>query len=135
MNQSGGVSSPRTQESSDGGYFLAGHGEPLVLIHGNASTHETWSGVVGGLEPHFQCISYDLRGHGSRSSRVDTYGLDDLVADLEHLRIRLGIEKAHIVGHSLGGIIGVSYARSYPDRVTTLCMMATPAGRTDEEKA
>ena len=134
MNKPGEVSSPKAQEGSDGGYYLAGQGEPLVLIHGNASTHEVWSGVVGSLEPHFQCISYDLRGHGSRSSSVETYSLDDLVADLELLRIRLGIEKAHIVGHSLGGMIGVSYARSYPDRVKTLCMMSTPAGRTDEER-
>ena len=134
MNESDGVSSSMAQDSSNGGFYLAGHGEPLVLIHGNASTHETWSRVVGSLEPHFQCISYDLRGHGSRSSSVETYGLDDLVADLELLRIRLGIEKAHFVGHSLGGMIGVSYARSYPDRVETLCIMSTPAGRTDGEK-
>jgi 3-oxoadipate enol-lactonase len=115
--------------------YVSGHGEPVVLVHGNASTHETWAGVVGHLEQDFRCISYDLRGHGPRSGDDGPYSLDDLVDDLENLRARLELESAHVVGHSLGGMIAAAYARRYPNRVMTLCLMATPAGRTAEDKA
>ena len=62
------------------------------------------------------------------------FGLDDLVADLEALRARLGIESAHFAGHSLGGMIGPAYARRHPDRVLTLGLLSTAAGRRDEDR-
>jgi len=122
-------------KSVDGEFHVSGHGEPLLLVHGNASTHETWSGVISHLERDFQCITYDLRGHKVQSASVEPYGLDDLVDDLENLRASLNIESAHIVGHSLGGMIAAAYARRYPGRVKTLCMMVTPAGRTADDMA
>ena len=52
----------------------------------------------------------------SRRCRKPPYTLDDLVEDLEALRAELGIERAHFMGHSLGGMIGPAYARKYPER-------------------
>ncbi len=112
-----------------------GNGPPLVLIHGVGSTLENWNPIAEILGAAFECICYDLRGHG-RSPRPPTpYSLDMLVADLEALRRDLNLESMHIAGHSLGGMIGPAYALKYPDRVLSLGLLSTAAGRTAQEKA
>ena len=88
-------------ETIDCVHTIAGRGEPLFLIHGIGSSHAGWAGVVDHLKSDFQCISYDLRGHGLSPLPSGEFGLDDLVADLEALRAKLGIERAHVAGHSL----------------------------------
>ena len=62
------------------------------------------------------------------------FGLDDLVDDLEALRAKLGIDRAHFAGHSLGGMIGPAYARRYADRVLSLGIYSTAAFRTEEDR-
>lgn len=117
-------------------YSICGEGPPLILIHGIGAARDAWRFVVPRLESTFTCITYDLRGHGESplpSMADGGFGLDDLVADLEALRARLGIEKAHLAGHSLGGMIGPAYARRHPDRVLTLGLLSTAAGRSEED--
>ncbi|MBH64117.1 MAG: alpha/beta hydrolase [Alphaproteobacteria bacterium] len=121
--------------STEDRFFVSGQGEPVFLVHGNASTHETWSGVVRSLAKDSQCITYDLRGRGTDSSGAETYSLDDLVDDLEALGVIFEAQSAHFIGHSLGGMIVAAYAQRFPKRVRTLCLMATPAGRTAEDMA
>jgi 3-oxoadipate enol-lactonase len=55
------------------------------------------------------------------------------VEDLEALRIKLGHEQIHIIGHSLGGMIGSAYARAFPDRILSVGLLSTAAGRTEED--
>ena len=59
--------------------------------------------------------------------------MDELVNDLELVRQRSRIDKAHFAGHSLGGMIGPAYARKYPDRVKSLGLLSTAAGRTEDD--
>ena len=125
----------RQREVIDCVSSIEGQGEPLFLIHGIGSSHAAWSGVVEHLRSSFQCISYDLRGHGDSPLPSGRFGLEDLVADLEALRAKLGIEKAHFAGHSLGGMIGPAYAREHPERVKTLGLVSTAAGRSPEDSA
>jgi pimeloyl-ACP methyl ester carboxylesterase len=61
--------------------------------------------------------------------------LDELVEDLEALRQRLGHQRIHVVGHSLGGQIGPAYARTHPECVETVALLSTAAGRTSEDSA
>ena len=61
--------------------------------------------------------------------------LDELVEDLEALRERLGHERIHVIGHSLGGMIGPAYARAHPDRVLSVGLLSTAAGRLSEDRA
>ncbi|GEM_PF-6129030 len=110
--------------------FDEGQGRPIVFVHGNVSTHAVWKGVVASLMGEFRCISYDLRGHGATPLPDERFELDALVADLERLRNRLGLERVDLVAHSLGGIITTAYARQYPERVRSLSLLATPAFRT-----
>ena len=116
-------------------YSVAGEGPALFLIHGIGARRATFDGMVAGLRDRFTCISYDLRGHGLSPLPDGRFGLDDLVDDLEELRARLGIEKAHFAGHSLGGMIGPRYALRYPDRVLSLGLWSTAAFRTDDDSA
>ncbi len=116
-------------------YSIEGEGPALFMVHGIGARRATWNGLIAQLKSDFTCITYDLRGHGDSPVPPTPYSLDDLVADLEALRARLGIEAAHVIGHSLGGMIGPAYARAHPRRVLSLGLLSTAAGRTAEDRA
>ena len=113
----------------------SGSGPALFMIHGIGSRRSTWDGLLGTLEQHFTCIRYDLRGHGESPLTDVPFGLDELVEDLEALRKNLGVEQAHVIGHSLGGMIGPAYARKHPGRISSLGLLSTAAGRTQEDRS
>lgn len=116
-------------------FSVEGEGPPLILIHGIGASRHTWDGLVAGVRHAFRVIHYDLRGHGKSPTPPVPYTLDDLVADLEALRAELGLAKAHIMGHSLGGMIGPAYARQYPQHVASLGLLSTAAFRTEEDSS
>lgn len=116
-------------------YVVEGSGPPLFMIHGIGARKTSWAALTQHLKDDFTCIAYDLRGHGDTPKGDGEFGLDELVADLEALRAKLGIEKAHFIGHSLGGMIGPAYARLYPDRVKALGLLSTAAFRTPDDSA
>ena len=116
-------------------FAMEGQGPPLYMIHGIGSRKVTWSGLVSHLMGQFTCVTFDLRGHGQSPVPVIPYTLDDLVQDLEALRARLGHDKIHVIGHSLGGMIGPAYARAHPNRTLSVCLLSTAAGRTSEDQA
>ncbi|MBL0373345.1 alpha/beta fold hydrolase [Rhizobium sp. KVB221] len=119
----------------DCAYTIEGKGEPLFLIHGIGARKTAWKKLTEQLKEDYMCIAYDLRGHGESPLPNGRFGLDELVDDLEALRAKLGIEKAHFAGHSLGGMIGPAYARRYPDRVLSLGLYSTAAFRTEDDSA
>ena len=114
-------------------FSIEGKGPPLFLIHGIGAARNAWRFLLPVLREHFTVVTYDLRGHGSSELPDGEFGLDELVDDLEQVRIRTGIEQAHFAGHSLGGMIAPAYARKYPDRVLSLGLLSTAAGRTEED--
>lgn len=116
-------------------YSDVGEGPPVFLIHGIGASRHSWDGLVEHLRREFRCISYDLRGHGKSSAPAPPYSLADLVCDLEALRAELGIDKAHVLGHSLGGMIAPAYARAFPGRVISLGLLSTAAGRSADDSA
>jgi 3-oxoadipate enol-lactonase len=116
-------------------YAIVGHGSAVFLTHGVGARRHVWDGIVEQLAPHFRCITYDLRGHGGSEGADQPFGLDEFVADLEALRAQLGIERAHFVGHSLGGMIAPAYAHAHPDRVKSIGLISTAAFRSPEARA
>ena len=116
-------------------YRVTGQGPPLYLVHGIGARKTTWDALIEGLGDRFTCVSYDLRGHGESPVPDPPYSLDELVEDLEALRAKLGHERIHIAGHSLGGMIGPAYARTFPQRCRSLALLSTAAGRSDEDRA
>lgn len=102
-------------------YSVAGKGEPVVLIHGWLSTAAiNWelTGVTALLARDHQVIALDVRGHGrsDKPAREEDYG-PELVEDVVRLLDHLKIEKAHIVGYSMGGIITANFIAKHPGRV------------------
>lgn len=115
--------------------LLQGDGPPVVFVHGNGSTHETWAGTIRHLTDRFACLSYDLPGHGGPTLPPGELDLRFFVEDLERVRARHGLERACLVGHSLGAFIVAAYALAHPARVSGLCLLAAPAGRSEAEEA
>jgi len=119
----------------DVSYRIEGQGPALYLVHGIGARKTTWDKLIVGLKNQFTCISYDLRGHGESPVPPTPYTLDDLVDDLEALRQKLGHDKIHIAGHSLGGMIGPAYARAYPEHTLSVGLLSTAAGRSEDDRA
>jgi 3-oxoadipate enol-lactonase len=129
------TSDPAPPKPVECAYSIEGKGPPVFLVHGIGARRQGWAGLVEHLKADFQCIAYDLRGHGDTPTPDPTFGLQELVADLEALRTRLGVERAHVIGHSLGGMIGPAYARAYPHRVISLGLLSTAAFRSEDDSA
>lgn len=106
-------------------YERRGGGTPLVLLHGYPLDHHVWDAITPLLEGTFDLILPDLRGFG-KSSTVDTqYTMDDIASDIAGLLDHLGIEKAAIAGHSMGGYVALAFARQHPGRIHGLGLVAT----------
>lgn len=116
-------------------YTITGKGPAVFLTHGVGSHRSVWEKVVRHLAPHFRCIAYDLRGHAGGAPADMTFGLDEFVVDLEALRQQLGVEKAHFVGHSLGGMIVPAYAAAHSSHIKSVGLISTVAFRGDEARA
>jgi pimeloyl-ACP methyl ester carboxylesterase len=115
-------------------YRLQGSGEPLVCIHGVGSYLEAWDGVAERLSDRFRILSFDLRGHGRSSKMRGRYEIDDFVADALALADHAGFETFHLAGFSLGGLVAQRMALTHQARLRRLVLLATVAGRTEEER-
>jgi pimeloyl-ACP methyl ester carboxylesterase len=102
-------------------YRRVGDGADVVLIHGLAANHAFWHhDVLLPLVRRYRVTVYDLRGHGYSSMPPCGYTSRDMAGDLDRLLDHLGAEKAHLIGHSVGGVIALHYAALHPERVTTI---------------
>lgn len=115
-------------------YRVAGQGEPLICIHGVGSYLEAWDGVVERLADRFRILTFDLRGHGRSSKVQGRYEIDDFVDDVLALADHLGFDTFNLAGFSLGGLIAQRLALTHQERLRRLVLLATVAGRTDEER-
>ncbi len=106
-------------------YLRCGYGKPLVLLHGFPLDSGIWSPVVPLLEKDFEIILPDLRGFGGSLFNAAEYSLSDMADDVIHLLDHLGIEKAVIAGHSMGGYIALAIAKTYPERLLGLGLIST----------
>jgi 3-oxoadipate enol-lactonase/4-carboxymuconolactone decarboxylase len=110
-------------------YELTGPEAATLVAFSNSigSTREMWDAQVRALSGRYRCLTYDTRGHG-RSPVVDgDASIDDLADDLAGLLDALGIDKAHIVGLSLGGMTAQAFGVRHAQRTKSLVLMATAA--------
>jgi len=115
-------------------YTRAGEGPPLVLVHGYPLDHTIWYDLVASLEDSFSLILPDLRGFGLSGVDESQYKLTDVATDIAGLLDHLGIEKAYLAGHSMGGYISLAFARQYPQRLLGLGLVASQAAADTAEK-
>lgn len=106
-------------------YQDEGDGPTLVLLHGVASSSHTWDGWVKELRHYYRIIRVDLPGHGltGPDPTRKQYDIDYMTDMLNKLLVRIGVDKAHIAGNSLGGYIAWNYAVDYPEKVDKLILL------------
>lgn len=97
----------------------------LLLINGVGQWHAAWWRNVGPLSEHFRVVTFDNRGIGDSDKPDEAYTLDNMAGDALGLLDALGIERAHVLGHSLGGGIALFMARQQPSRVGKLILAST----------
>lgn len=107
-------------------YRVAGEGPPVILIHGLAASSRWWERNITALASSFQVYAIDLIGFGaSRGSH--RFNLDEAASHLASWMDSLGIHRATIIGHSMGGFIGASLAANFPERVDRLALVDAAA--------
>lgn len=105
----------QTTVSADGtdiAYDSAGHGQPLVLIHGGSGTSDTWRDLVPHLVEDFEVVTYDRRGRGA-SGDADDYELEREVEDLRAV-VEAVEGRPSVFGHSFGGLVALAAAGDVP---------------------
>jgi 3-oxoadipate enol-lactonase len=100
----------------------------LVLTHGFAGPW--WPPVVDELRRRFRLVWYHVRGHGRSSvfDDADAYSVPQFAVDLAGLMDHLGIERAHVAGVSMGGMISAQFACDFPDRLRSVLLCDTVCG-------
>lgn len=109
-------------------YEIHGQGQPLVLIRGVGSTADNWYEQVPAFAPHYQVVIFDNRAIARSGDPGGEFSMADLAGDTVGLMDALGLERAHVLGLSLGGMIAQEVALSYPRRVDGLVLAATHCG-------
>jgi pimeloyl-ACP methyl ester carboxylesterase len=99
-----------------------GRGPAVVAIHGLTSNHTVWYPIADALGGSHRLIAYDLRGRGDSDKPPTGYTLAHHAADLLGLLDRLSLDRAIVMGHSLGAHIGVRFATLHPERVAKLVL-------------
>jgi 3-oxoadipate enol-lactonase len=115
-------------------YTRRGKGTPLVLIHGFPLDHHLWDEVVPLLEDTFDLVLPDLQGFGESTTVDSFYTMEDYASDLARLLDHLGIQRAAIAGHSMGGYVALAFARLFPEHVRGLGLVASQVIADSEER-
>ncbi len=101
-----------------------GSAPPLLLVHGGLDHSRSWDHVAQALRANFHVIAPDLRGHGdSEWAKGSSYSLADHVYDLACLVKSEGLENVAVVGHSMGGMVSLTYAGAFPEKVSRLAVL------------
>ncbi|CAM3991384.1 2-succinyl-6-hydroxy-2,4-cyclohexadiene-1-carboxylate synthase [Bacillus paramycoides] len=117
-------------------YGVVGSGEPLLLLHGFTGSMETWRSFIPSWSEQFQVILVDLVGHGKTESPEDVtqYDIQNVALQMKELLDHLHIEKAHILGYSMGGRLAITMACLYPEYVRSLLLENCTAGLKSAEE-
>ncbi len=110
-------------------YERAGSDDPLLLIQGMSATHRAWGrDFLAPLEESFDCIVFDNRGMGLSGEARMPFTTADMAGDVAALLDALEIERAHVLGISMGGMIAQELALAHPERLRSLSLGATYCG-------
>jgi len=94
----------------------------LLLIHGVMADHTAWDGVAARLRDRYRIVRYDVRGHGGSSAPPAPYSLEELADDVPPLLDALGLDKVHLAGTSMGGMIGQQVGIRHGKRLLSLTL-------------
>jgi pimeloyl-ACP methyl ester carboxylesterase len=106
-------------------YRIAGSGPPVVLIHGMVNSSRHWEAVALRLADSYTVIAPDLIGHGDSATPRGDYSLGAHAASIRDLLTAIGVERATIVGHSLGGGVAMQFFYQFPQRTERLVLVSS----------
>jgi pimeloyl-ACP methyl ester carboxylesterase len=106
-------------------YHMAGSGPPVVLIHGMVNSSRHWRSVALGLADRYTVIAPDLIGHGDSATPRGDYSLGAHATSIRDLLAVLGVDRATIVGHSLGGGVAMQFFYQFPQRTERLVLVSS----------
>lgn len=110
-------------------YLRAGSGPPLLLVMGMSGNHLHWGEpFIDALGRDFETIAYDHRGIGRSDAAPDPFTIAELADDAAGLLDALAVERAHVLGISMGGMVAQQLALRHPGRIATLTLGCTYAG-------
>jgi len=104
-------------------YMTAGHGIPLILLHGYAETSRMWKPIIPLLAKRFTVIAPDLPGIGDSAIPKDGLDMKSAAIRIHDLAKSLGVQNAEVVGHDIGLMVAYAYAAQFPTEVTKLVLM------------
>lgn len=109
-------------------YEIHGKGEPLVLIQGLMGNTDLWWQEIPAFAKEYRVVAFDNKGAGQSDAPDIPYTMKMLADDLAGLLTAIGIESAHIYGHSMGGMIAQEFVLNYPQMVISLILGSTSSG-------
>ena len=114
-------------------YRDEGSGLPLIFLHAFPLNQTMWDDQSSELKKHCRVVTLDLRGFGQSSAPPGRFSMDQMAADVRGLMSVLDIEKAVLVGLSMGGYIALAFYRNYPEAVRALVLADTRASADTHE--
>ena len=112
-------------------YETHGSGEPLVLVMGLGGHGRTWALQVAAFSPHYRVVTVDNRGAGRSDAPDEPYDTPLFADDLRAVLDELALERVHLLGASMGGLIAQEFYHRYPGRVRSLMLACTGVGAND----
>ena len=109
-------------------YEAAGAGPTVVFMHGIGGNRSNWREQLAALAPEFRAVAWDARGYGDSDDYAGPLAFPDFAADLLRLLDHLDVERAHLVGLSMGGRIAMDFYEAHTSRVASLVLCDTFPG-------
>ena len=106
-------------------YLHGGEGDPLVVIHGGGDGAKAWLENLTDLSNHYTVYAPDLPGFGHSQPIGDSFHISEYVEFMEGFTHILGLERFHLVGHSLGGGIALHFALKFPHKIKKLVLVSS----------
>lgn len=110
------------------GYRQAGQGRPLVLVHGAVADSRDWQHQLEAFAGDFRLVAWDAPGCGGSDDLPAAYGFDDCVETLARFVRALGLDRPHVLGHSLGGMLAIAVHGRHPEIAGSLVLASAYAG-------
>jgi pimeloyl-ACP methyl ester carboxylesterase len=107
-------------------YETHGRGRPVILLHGWLESGDFWRGTMEALSRSYKAYALDFWGFGDSGKQGGTFTVSDYVAMVDQFMERLGIMRAPIIGHSMGGTVSLGVALDYPSRVERVTVVGSP---------
>lgn len=107
-------------------YEAYGRGQPVILLHGWLGSWGYWLRTMETLKSQYRCYALDFWGFGESGKRRSSYRLSDFVGLVDQFMERLGIERAPVVGHSMGGTVAILLALTKPERTKKVIVVGSP---------